>query len=199
MIAFIRLYALKLCLWAWSHRRFLLPSSRRPHADEEAFSSTMPDRVLAITRPTPASSSIWDMPVLDALIRDHRGDALQPAQNEAGAFVKLRRVDQDDEFISLVNQLLFGLDQQWIALHQPERTQPLRAHEHAARIEIAGHVIIEGAEDDVLLAVDRAAREHHGVLRVLEQMLGDRKGIGEHLHAAIGEKMHHLEWSWCRH
>ena len=30
-------------------------------------------------------------------------------------------------------------------------------------------------------------------LRMLEQVLGDRKGIGEDLQPAVGQEMHHLE------
>ena len=73
-------------------------------------------------------------------------------------------IDQHDQFVGLVDQLLLGLDQQRIGLHQAERPEPLRAHEHALRIEIARHVVVEGRQDDVLLAVDRAARQHDRVL-----------------------------------
>ena len=83
--------------------------------------------------------------------------------------------------------------EQRIALHEAERPEPLRAHEHAPRVEIARHVVLEGRQDDVLLAIDRAAGQHHRVLGVLEQVLGDRERIGEDRHAAAGQEMHHLE------
>ena len=60
-------------------------------------------------------------------------------------------------------------------------------------IEVARHVILERRENDALVAIDRAARQHHLVLGMLHQMLGDREGIGQHLQPAGRQKMHHLE------
>ncbi len=90
-------------------------------------------------------------------------------------FRNFEEFDQHHQFVRLVDQFLLGLDQQWVTLHQPERTKSLRSHEHPAGVKIARHVVVERRQDDVLLAIDRAAGEHDGVLGMLEQMLGDRE------------------------
>ena len=120
-------------------------------------------------------------------------DPLERAQDQARAAGEFRRVDEEHQFLGLVDQLLLGLDQQRIALHDADRTDALRAHEHAARIEIARHVVLEGAEDDVLLAIDGAAGHGDGVLGIAQQVLGDGERIGEDLHAAAGEMVDHLK------
>jgi hypothetical protein len=69
----------------------------------------------------------------------------------------------------------------------------LRPHEHAVRIEVARHVVFEWRQDDVLLAIDRAAGQRDRVLGIAQEMLGDRERVGENLHAAADEVMDHLE------
>ena len=115
------------------------------------------------------------------------------AKDEARAALELAGIDHQHQLVSLIDQLLLGLDDQGILLHDAERADTLRAHEHAAGIEVARHVVLERRENDALVAVDRAARQHHLVLRMLDEMLGDREGIREHLQPAGRQVMHHLK------
>jgi hypothetical protein len=60
------------------------------------------------------------------------------------------------------------LDQQRIGFHDAERADALRAEEHALGVEMHRAVILERAEDDALLAIDRARRHHHRAARMLQ-------------------------------
>ena len=101
-----------------------------------------------------------------------------------GPAPKFRCVHQHDQLIRLPDQFLFGLYQQRVRFHQAKRAQPMRPHEHALRIEIARHVIVERRQDDILFAVNRPAGQQDRVLGMLQKMFRDGKRICKHLHPA---------------
>jgi hypothetical protein len=58
---------------------------------------------------------------------------------------------------------------------------------------VLGHVVLERAEDDVLLAVDLATGQDDLVVAGDEQALGHQEGIGENLQLFLDEKLRHHE------
>jgi hypothetical protein len=58
-------------------------------------------------------------------------------------------------------------------------------------VMVLADVVINGAEDDVLFAVDRAARQDDFILAGHQEALGHHEGIGEDFQALVGQKFHH--------
>ncbi|VXA97853.1 hypothetical protein MASSI9I_10178 [Massilia sp. 9I] len=126
-------------------------------------------------------------------IGDHGGHAVQAAQDQAGLARELRAVGQHHQFLGLADQALLGLDQERIGFHQSQQREAVDAHEHLGGVVVLGDVVVEGREDNVLLAVDAAARHDDLVLARYQQALGHQEGVGEDLQVLIGEELGHHE------
>ena len=126
-------------------------------------------------------------------VGNHGGDPVQAAQDQASLLGELGAVGQYDQFFGLADQALFGLDQQRVRFHQPQQRQAVHAHEHLGGVVVLGNVVLERAQDDVLLAVDGAARQNDFILARYQQPLGHQKGIGENLQVGVDQELGHHE------
>jgi hypothetical protein len=60
-------------------------------------------------------------------------------------------------------------------------------------VQVLDGVVVEGRQDDALLAIDLAAGQGDAVLAPMDQRLGDREGIGQDVQATVPQEIHHGE------
>src|SRR5690606_3790378 len=77
--------------------------------------------------------------------------------------------------------------------HQTVRANALTANEHALGVKMARHHATEWRKDDVLLAINRAARNDDRIARIVDQKLRDGEAISEDRKTLFGQVMHHLK------
>ncbi len=75
-----------------------------------------------------------------------------------GARIELAAVGQHHQLFGLAQQFLLGLYQYRVGLHYTVCTDGRRAHEHAPTVVTLYQVLVEGADDDVLLAIQAPRR-----------------------------------------
>ena len=72
---------------------------------------------------------------------------------------KLAGIHQNDDLLNPRQKPPFGLDQKGVGLHQAVAPDGGSAHEEFGGVETAHAVILEGRQDDVLFAKQRARRD----------------------------------------
>ena len=101
--------------------------------------------------------------------------------DEAAALGEFGSVRQNDQLVRAPQKLHLRARDQGVALDHAEGADRDGAHEHDARRIVLDRVVIEGRDNDFLLAVDLPARQDDAVLRFPDKKLGERIGVGQDL------------------
>ena len=129
----------------------------------------------------------------DALVGNHEIDVIQSAQQQTRLGAEFGTVDQRDQRIRARHQFALGLNQNAVGLQQSPLADGGGADEHFAGVKVIEAVVIEGAENDVLLGKYAAAG--HGQLDAGARQQGadDVQGVGQYLQIAGLQVRAHLK------
>ena len=87
-------------------------------------------------------------------------------------------VRHDDDTLGPLQELALALDDERVGLHPTRGTDAVGAGKKHARREMFDRIALERTEDDIVFAVDRAARQGDAGARSREKVGRDRKRVG---------------------
>src|SRR5690606_2673562 len=101
------------------------------------------------------------------------------AQQQAGMAGKLGAVDQREQRVGARHQFSFGLDQDAVGLQQAALADGGSTDEHPARVEMIETIIVERAQNDVLLGEYAAAGHSQLDVGLAHQRVDDMQRISQ--------------------
>src|SRR5690606_15834551 len=102
---------------------------------------------------------------------------------------QLAAVCHDYDMLCPFQELCLSLHDQRVGFHDPKPVDAMTAREQLAGPEATHDVVLEGAQDGVLFATNRAARQRHAVTAGGEQLGGYGKRARENVELVVRQEL----------